>query len=305
MFKNLITYRVFTNSGQLQELSAASIGEAISPQQFHPCQPGQPRAVGWVPPRGEEHAALAEFFNGHVMMRLKSEAKIIPAATVKKRTEELIGAVERLNGRKPGKKERSQLKEQAILDLLPQAFTRESATNVWIDPAAGLLHIDAGSTKVADEVASLLARAIDGLAILPLHTRQSPSQIMSDWLLSGDPPAAFTVDRECELKSTDEMKSVVRYGRHPLDIEEVHTHISQGKRPTRLALTWMGRVSFVLTDAGTLKKLDFLDGVFEGQAAKDSGDEFDANAAITTGELSRMFVDLVDALGGMSSEGDA
>lgn len=305
MFKNLITYRVFTNSGHLQELSAASISEAINPQQFCPCQPGQPRAVGWVSPRGAEHSELAEFFGSHILLRLKSESKIIPAATVKKRTEELIDAVERTTGRKPGKKRCKELKEQAILDLLPKAFTRESATNVWIDPAAGLLHIDAGSFKVADEVASLLVRAVDGLSILPLHTNQSPSQLMADWLLSGDPPATFNVDRECELKSTDEMKSVVRYGRHPLDIEEVHTHISQGKRPTRLALTWMGRVSFVLTDTGTLKKLDFLDGVFEGQAAKDSGDEFDADAAITTGELSRMFVDLVTALGGMSSEGDA
>lgn len=302
MFKNLITYRFATINGLP---SAAGISQAVEHQQFAPCQPGQPRAVGWVPPRGEEHAALAEVFGGHILLRLKSEAKIIPAATIKKRTEELIDAVERLNGRKPGKKERSQLKEQAILDLLPKAFTRESATNVWIDTAAGLLHIDAGSFKVADEVASLLVRAVDGLSILPLHTNQSPSQLMADWLLSGDPPATFTVDRECELKSTDEMKSVVSYGRHPLDIEEVHTHISQGKRPTRLALTWMGRVSFVLTDAGTLKKLDFLDGVFDGQAAKDSGDEFDADAAITTGELSRMLPELIEVLGGMSSEGDA
>jgi len=34
--------------------------------------------------------------------------------------------------------------------------------------------------------------------------------------------------------------------------------------PTRLALTWDSRLSFVLTEGMQLKKLSFLDVVFEG-----------------------------------------
>ena len=119
---------------------------------------------------------------------------------------------------------------------------------------------------------------------------------MAAWLGSGEAPAGFSIDRDCELKSADEMKSVVRYARHPLDNPQVREHIEGGKVPTRLALTWNERVSFVLTDSLQLKKLDFLDGVFEGQTAQDDG--FDADAAITTGELRRLIPDLVDALGG-------
>ena len=120
---------------------------------------------------------------------------------------------------------------------------------------------------------------------------------MSDWLVSGDPPAAFSVDRECELKSSDEMKSVVRYARHPLDIEEVRQHIAAGKQPTRLALTWQGRVSFLMTEHMQIKKLDFLDVVFEGsQATKE--ESFDTDAAIVTGEMRKLIPDLIEALGG-------
>ena len=107
---------------------------------------------------------------------------------------------------------------------------------------------------------------------------------MAAWLSDGQPPAGFTIDRECELKSSDEQKSVVRYARHRLDTEEVRQHILTGKTPTRLAMTWNDRVSFVLTEGLQLKKISFLDGVFEGRLA--DGDEgFDANAAIATGEL--------------------
>ena len=96
------------------------------------------------------------------------------------------------------------------------------------------------------------------------------------------------------------MKSTVRYVRHGLDIEEVRGHLQAGKQPTRLALTWRGRVSFVLTESMQLKKLGFEDVVFEGTgAAGDRADDgFDTDAAITTGELVQLIPDLVAALDG-------
>jgi recombination associated protein RdgC len=116
-------------------------------------------------------------------------------------------------------------------------------------------------------------------------------------LTTGEAPQGFSVDRECELKSADEMKSVVRYARHALDIDEIRAHIATGKVPTQLALTWQGRVSLLLTDAMQIKKIAFLEGVFEG--GKPGKDEaFDADAAIATGELSKLIPDLIDALGG-------
>ena len=102
----------------------------------------------------------------------------------------------------------------------------------------------------------------------------------------------------CELKSADEMKSVVRYSRHLLDIDEVRQHITSGKVPTKLGMSWEGRVSFLLSDTFQIKKLTFLDVVFEGQKAASKDEAFDADAAIATGELSQLLPDLIDALGG-------
>ena len=203
----------------------------------------------------------------------------------------------RPTGRKPGKKQTKEIKEQAVLELLPMAFTKQGAINVWIDPKRHLLMIDASSPTRAEDVVSALVKSLDGFAVSQLQTAQSAAVMMSEWLVSGEPPAAFTVDRECELKSTDDMKSVVRYARHALDIEEVRQHIAAGKQPTRLAMTWNSRVSFVLTENMQVRKLGFLDVVFEGRQVE--GEEsFDADAAIATGELTQLIADLVDALGG-------
>jgi recombination associated protein RdgC len=135
------------------------------------------------------------------------------------------------------------------------------------------------------------------LSLTLINTEMSPQSAMASWLISQESPAAFSVDRECELKAADESKSVVRYVRHPLDTDEVKHHVEGGKLPTRLALTWEGRVSFSLTEGMHLKKITFLDVVFEASATeKDEG--FDADVAIATGELSKLLPDLFEALGG-------
>ena len=76
--------------------------------------------------------------------------------------------------------------------------------------------------------------------------------------------------------------------------------------PTQLALTWDGRVSFVLTENFALKKIKLLDVVLEGQEKAGKGDNnFDADVAISTGELGKLIPDLVEALGGPLKLGEA
>jgi recombination associated protein RdgC len=129
---------------------------------------------------------------------------------------------------------------------------------------------------------------------------------MAAWLTEKEAPAGFTIDRDCELKQPDSEKAAVRYARHTLDIDEVGEHIRQGKLPTQLALTWAGRVSFTLTEALTLKKIKLLDVVLEG-ASSAQGDDggFDADVALSTGELQQLIPDLVAALGGVQERATA
>ena len=267
---------------------------------FVECGLTQEKSVGWTPPRGDDNGPLAESVDGQWLLRLMMESKAVPASVINRKMKERIAQIEATTGRKPGKKESKELKEEAKLDLLPMAFTKQGATLVWIDPAARLLVIDAGSQGRADEVLTALAKAMEGLGAMLIQTTISPVAAMSDWLLSLEPPAGFSVDRECELKAGDDSKAVVRYSRHALDIEEVQQHISNGKLPTRLALTWQGRVSFMLTDNLQIKKVAFVEGVFEDGASSADGkdDRFDADAAIATGEIRQLITDLLDVLGG-------
>ncbi len=303
MFRNLLIYKLPAG----WQASLAELEAALAAVPFAECGSTQPVSMGWVSPRGVAHGAVVESVAGQFHAALQIEKKILPGSVVKRRLDELAAQVTKDSGRKPGKKHQRELKDQAMLELLPRAFTKRGQVRVWLAFEPGLLMIDASSPAVASEVITQLVQAFTGVTapgfnVLPLNTALSPAVLMRDWLASDEPPAIFSVDRECELKSADEQKSVVRYARHALDTDEVKSHLEGGKTPTRLALTWNSRVSFTLTETSMLKKIEFLDVVMEGRAEREPSDQpgahFDADAAIATGELEQLITDLIEALGG-------
>ena len=294
MFRHLITYRIGADCA----LDLAAVAEALAKEPFQACAPTQPLSVGWAPPRGIEHGALVEAVDGHWLLQLKREQRLLPSSVVADRVDELAEQVEEQTGRKPGKKARKDLKEQAVHELLPRAFTRQSETLVWVATEQRLLMVDAGSTSRADEVVTLLIQAIPGLSLQLVQTAESPAACMAAWLMDGVTPLGFQIEREAELKGSDEQKPVVRYGRHPLDIDEVRAHLTAGKMPTRLALSFRERVSFTLTDGLAIKSIKFLDLAFEGRAEASGDEAFDADLALATGELALLLPALFEGLGG-------
>ena len=293
MFKNALIYRIAPTWTADLELIEAGLEAA----RYIECGASQEKSVGWTEPRGQANGALVESVGGQLMLKLMIEVKAVPSSVINRKAKEQLAAIEAGTGRKPGKRETKEIKEDIKLSLIPMAFTKLGVVVVWIDPKASLLTIDAASQAKADEVITYLVKCLDGFSLLPINPQTSCAVAMSEWLSSQEPPAGFTIDRECELKSPDETKAVVRYSRHALDIDEVRLHITSGKVPTKLAMTWGGRVSFLLTDTFQIKKIAFLDGVFEG-ASQEKEDGFDADAAIATGELSQLIPDLIAALGG-------
>lgn len=304
MFKNAIIFRI---NDDWEVPPVAALQEALEMAKFEPCGATQRESFGWVEPRGEHHGPLVESVGGELILKLMGESKMLPSSVVKERLEERCKKVEADTGRKPGSKAKKELKEQVELELLPQAFTKKGATLMWVSPKSKFIVIDAGSIKKADRLTHQLIEALSrigsSITLHPVNTKTSPATAMSLWLTEMEAPAGFSVDRDCELKAPDGEKATVRYARHTLDIEEVVEHIKvQGKIPTKLAMTHDGRVSFVLADDLSLKKVELLDVVLEGSKKEDSG--FDADVAIVTGEMSKLIPSLIEALGGESLLGD-
>lgn len=304
MFKSASVFRIATNF-VMPDLAA--LEAAMQAGQFMPCAPTQPESSGWTAPRGNKSTVLAEAVGASVILRLQTERRPLPASAVKDTVDAMVEVYKQQTGReRVSSKIKKEFKEEAIQTLLPRAFTKRSAVTLWLDPVNHWLVVDSGSLTGADKVVSYLIDALGeipgsrpGIMAKPLQTIMSPGFAMAHWLGCLEAPAAFTVDRDCELKTPDDQKSTVRYSRHTLEIDEVAEHIAAGKIPVKLAMTWNERLSFVLNDMGQVGRIKLLDVVLDGQQENGKDDDgFDTDAAIVTGELASLIPDLIEALGG-------
>lgn len=296
VFKALTLYRLPRHA----QPDPARLEEQLAALPFKPCGPTEALSLGFVPPRGKPNGPLVEWVNGHALIKLQVEQRLLPGSVVRERVDELAEKIEHESGRKPGAKRRRELKDEALLDLLPLAFTRQTALRVWIAPQLELLALDTTTTSRADAALTMLTKAVAGLAPQPLMTAESPAACMRAWLLDGVAPAGFGIGRDAELRSADVQNASVRYTRHALDGADVQQHLTEGKQVKKLALNWKDRLDFVFTDALQLMRLKVDDGVFEQDGLQDSEqDPFDADMLLATSELSELLPALFEGLGGL------
>lgn len=296
-FKNLQLHRIPTD----WKVNYNELLEALEKHAFREGGGLEQHSIGWAPPAPNCEIALAS--GQQLLLTCRHEKKLLPAAYVNQVVREKAIDLEEQQGFKPGRKQLRELKEQVTDELLPKAFGIRRDTRVWIDPVNHWLVIDAAAPAKADEVRSLLLKSLD-IALEHVALAESPVAVMTSWLASGDAPAGFSIDQDVELRSNVDEKAAVRYVRHPLDGEDVRKHIAEGKRSTKLAMTWNDRISFVLTDSFIIKRVDPLE-IIESNAEPVEGGEIErmqADLQLMSGELARLLEDLIEAVGGERTE---
>ncbi len=296
-FKNLRLYRLtkpFT-------LPAEALHEQLSTKEFHPCGNISPFSYGWVSPLGKHGKLLTHAANGYIMICARREEKVLPASVVREYVTEKVTAIEEQEARTVRRKERDQIKDEVLLDLLPRAFSRSSHTFAYLAPKDGWLVVDAASASKAEDLVSLLRESLGGLSAVLPAVNNPPTQVLTQWLSSQAAPAGFVIEDQCELRDPKQEGGVVRCTRQDLAAEEVMSHLTAGKQVTKLAVEWNERLSCILTDDLTIQRLRFLDVIQEAAQEVDADDEatlFDADFALMTLELARFIPALLEVFGG-------
>jgi recombination associated protein RdgC len=291
-FKNLQLYRL-----RAWALAVAELEEALERRTFTRVGSQDLASRGFVPPM--PGGPLVFSSNGEWLIALRTEQRMLPSKVVKQATADRAAEIEDRQGYKPGRKQMKEIKEAVIQELLPRAFTDLQTTYCWISPRDGWIGIDATTPSRADELLETLRDVLAELPLQLLDTERTPVSCMGEWLATGEAAENFTIDDDCELRGLTDGCSVA-YRHHTLSGEDIPAHLAGGKVPTRLALTFDDRISFVLTERLEVKRLGFLDIVQEqAEKAAINGDEqFEADFVLMTSELLRFIPHLIGALGG-------
>ncbi|WP_049261184.1 recombination-associated protein RdgC [Neisseria bacilliformis] len=231
---------------------------------------------------------------------LKKEEKVLPAGVIRDILDEKVAEIQNNEARSVGRKEKQELKEQITDDLLPRAFTRSGRTQAVFDTRRGFLLVNNAAAAKAENVLTRLREALGGLEAALPHTKQSPSSLMTQWLLDGHCDGGFELDSDCELKGAGDVVPVVKVSKQDLTADEVVQHVKNGKTVTQLGLVWREQLAFVLTQDFTFKRIQYLD-VLQEEAESHGDDAASlafASQILMTEALGSMIEELVACLGG-------
>jgi recombination associated protein RdgC len=300
MFKNARLFRLDTKFA----LDATELEVRLATRRFRPCGPIETATLGWAPPLGEETAALVNAVGGCFLMCARKQERLLPSSAVAEALDERVNELESGEARDVGRAERRRMREQIVTEMLPRAFTRSRRTQLYIDTEAGWLVVDAASEKQAEDIVSLLRETLETLPAKLPDPDKTPATVMTGWLLDGTAPADFVPGDACELRDADDNAGVVRCSGQDLGSDEILNHIRAGKRAVKLALEWDERMSFVLAEDLSLKRLKVGDSLLEelDDSELDPIARLDAEFAILALQL-RQLIKRLDEVFGLESGG--
>ena len=295
-FRNLTPFRLV----EPLPLNAEALTARLKSHAFQPCPSHQPSSAGWTAPLGRKARDLIHAVAGRSLFCLRTEEKVLPAMVINQELAERVAVIEDEQRRSVRRREKQELREQLVHELLPRALTRSRRSYAYLDTASGWLVVDSASPRMVEELTGTLRKALDSLSIAPPRIKESPAAVMTAWLVAGQAPTDFAFGDVCELQEGGETGGVVRCRGQDLTGDEIRAHLDAGKQAVQLGLIWNGRVAFVLDEALVVRRLHFLDVVQE--SLRDGADSaealFDAEFALMTGELALLLPRLLELFGG-------
>jgi recombination associated protein RdgC len=297
LFRNLVLYRLPAGFAP----AAPEFEAALDRRPLQACGSFDMQTRGFVA-CGYEQRTLYSQGQQHLLC-LGVEQKLLPASIINQVAKERAVELEQQQGHPVGRRQMRELKLRVGDELRARALTRRRTTFAWLDLPGGWLAVNTASNGRAEELVETLRDALGTLPVVPFNTRHASAGSMAAWLTHGDAPGRFTIAEDLELKAIDGNGAAIRYTRHALDAAEIRHHLGTGKAPTRLGLTWNGRISFLLHENLHVKRVQFLD-VYKDENAKGENphEQFDIDFALMTGELRQLLGELAEALGGAVTE---
>ena len=295
-FSNLIVYKFKQPANyNAEEFEAALAQDVIR-------KPGEQElsTFGWGNALGKHGETLAHFCKDHILVCARTITKNIPANIVNEQLADKIEAIESSENRPVKKKEKDELKEVILFEMMKDAYTKTTSLHAFIDMKNGLLVVNASSFNKSEELLSLLRKSLGSLPVVPVFSNIDLDVLLTTWLTSYETPDGFVIGADAHLEEPDDTASKVKFESHDLSCDEVKAHLESGKRVTLLRFDWQARLKFTLKDDGSIKRLVFGEMLKEENAdipKEEMARKLDADFFLASSEIVQLLLELLIGCG--------
>lgn len=256
--------------------------------------------AGFLPPvqtDSEDVADLAVEVGGAWLLSIGTNKRALPGAAINKALNDKLREIEQKEGRRPGGRTRKRIKDEIITEMLPKAPIVPGRTWAVIDTTTSRLYVDTSSLGTAEDVASLIRRALGSFPALHLNAEVSPRSVLTGWAAGEPLPDGLALGDCLELRDPSDKGSKITMSGVEILGDELELHLQHGRQVTRLQLVLDDHVSMVVGEDLVLRKVQLLDGALdtlEQTEREDLAAEYSARLALFSGEIRRV-VTVLDA----------
>ncbi|MCR9260740.1 MAG: recombination-associated protein RdgC [Pseudomonadaceae bacterium] len=210
-------------------MSEAALDEFLQNQPFKPCSAFSMESWGFVPILAD--GLLCRRLSGADFMKIRVQRRVMPAAAVAEALGERIEAFNSRMGRLPSRKEKRELKEEVVAELMPKALTASTYLGAFYIHKRKVLVIGATPNKTAERMLDSIRAGLGVLQVYELEGKNKTEKFLRRLLMEAGP---FDLGRECVL--TDSDSAVLSFRGIDLQSETLSMHLNDGYDVDRIGL---------------------------------------------------------------------
>lgn len=292
-FKNLIIYQ-FDKNSSIERLD----NDMLKNMAFTPCGPTDSIKKGFVSPINDDDVLKLQV-QGHSLLKLRIESKLLPASVIKKKTSERIEQLEQKLGRSATKSEKHCVKDEIIIDLLPVAFTKDQYVYVWINDKDKFIAVETASFKKAEDVLALIRKELGALALKPLSVENNISFTLKEWVCNDNTPPNFFVLNDAMLADPLDGNGKIKLIDENLTAEEVKSYLNGGREIKSLSFSYKQQTVFTVNTELVFSKISYSSEMLDENSdisLDDKAKRIEADFFLVANELANLINDFTKAV---------
>lgn len=306
LMTNLLVYRVSAPLLHLHDQEQLNESLATHPARIPAIT--ELNAIGFMPLYGEDEHYVDNVNATTKLLAVNFADRMLPGKVVRQRVMARVREIEDEEGRRVFAREKNQIKDKVITEMLPHTFVDQKVVNVLIQ--GPYIIIDSTSAKKGEDILCLLRQVLGTLNVRPVCVDGTPIQKFTEWFTAakvGDGEKFCLTGDFKAISSDDEIDSLNGKGTSPKSEGLSDLVFEHNRRVTVLGLQWESRdevVTFTVNEMLGIKGIKWPESIAD-MAASDAGEDKDnvysltrATFLLLAAEIQSLLSDLLHELGG-------